>query len=81
MEGRSTVGKKVYKGGAIIRTEPQDLVLFEDDPTLRASFEWVGCIIFCQKIQGFNQQVTKDFALHFDGVKTKVGDLEFAITH
>ena len=35
---------------------------------------------FCHKIQGFNQQVTKDFALHFDGIKTKVGDLEFAVT-
>ena len=35
---------------------------------------------FCQKNQGFNQQVTKDFALHFDGVKTKVGDLAFVVT-
>ena len=35
---------------------------------------------FCQKIQVFNQLVTKDFALHFDGIKTKVGDLEFAVT-
>ena len=39
MEGTSRVGKKVYKGGAIIRIEPQDLVLFEDDPAFRASFE------------------------------------------
>ena len=37
-------------------------------------------MIFFQKIQAFNQQVTKDFALHFDGVKTKVGDLEFVVT-
>jgi hypothetical protein len=70
MQGTSRDGKKVYKGGAIICTEPQDLVLFEDDPTFRASFERVGCMNFCQKIQGFNQQVTKDFALHFDGIKT-----------
>ena len=35
---------------------------------------------FCQKIQGFNQQVTKHFALHFDGIKTKAGDLEFVVT-
>jgi hypothetical protein len=80
MEGTSTSGKKVYKGGAIIHTEPQDLVLFEDDPTFRASFERVGCMSFCQRIQGFYQQVTKDFALHFDGTKTKVGDLEFVVT-
>jgi hypothetical protein len=80
MEGTSRAGKKVYKGGAIIRTGTQDLVLFEDEPTFRASFERVGCMIFCQKIQGFNQQVTKDFALHFDGTKTKVGDLEFVVT-
>ena len=79
MEGTSTVGKKVYKGGAIIRTEPQDLVLFGDDPTFRASFERVGCMSFCQRIQGFHQQVTKDFALHFDGTKTKVGYLEFVV--
>ena len=80
MEGTSRAGKKVYKGGAIIRTKPQDLVLFLDDPTFRESFERVGCTNFCQKNQGFNQQVTKDFGLHFDGVKAKVGDLEFAVT-
>ena len=80
MEGTSRAGKKVYKGGAIIRTEPEDLVLFDADPTFRASFERVGCMNICQKIQGFNQQVTKDFALHFDGVKTKLGDLEFVVT-
>ena len=80
MEGTSRDGKKVYKGGAIIRTEPQDLVLFEDDPTFRASFEQVGCMDFWQKYHGFNQKVTKYFALHFDGVKMKVGDLEFAVT-
>ena len=80
MEGTSTAGKKVYKGGSIIHIEPQDLVLFEDDPTFRASFERVGCMSFCQRIQGFHQQVTKDFALHFDGIKTKVGDLEFVVT-
>ena len=34
---------------------------------------------FFQRIQGFHQQVTKDFALHFDGTKTKVGDLEFVV--
>jgi hypothetical protein len=80
MEGRSRVGKKVYKGNAIIHIKPQDLVLFEADPTFRLSFERVGCMNFCQKIQGFNQQVTKYFALHFDGVKTKVGNLEFVVT-
>ena len=80
MEGTSRAGKKVYKGGAIICTEPQDLILFEDDPTFKASFKRVGCMNFFQKIQGFNQQVTKDFALHFDGIKTNVGDLEFVVT-
>ena len=35
---------------------------------------------FCQRIQGFHQQGTKDFSLHFDGTKTKVGDLEFVVT-
>ena len=80
MEGTSIAGKKVYKGGAIIHTEPQDLVLFEDDPTFKASFERVGCMSFCQRIKGLHQQVTKDFVLLFDGIKTKVGDLEFAVT-
>ena len=50
MEGTSRVGKKFYKGGAIICTKPQDLVLFEDDPTFRASFERVGFMNFYQKI-------------------------------
>ena len=80
MEGTSTTGKKVEKGGAIFYTNLQDLVLFEDDLTFSASFEQVGCMSFCQRIQGFHQQVTKDFVLHFDGTKTKVGDLEFVVT-
>ena len=80
MEGTSRASKKVHKGGVIILTEPLDLVLFKDDPTFRESFERVGYMNFCQKIQGFNEQVTKDFTLHFDGVKMKVGYLQFAIT-
>ena len=55
IEGTSIAGKKVYKQGPIIRTNSQDLVLFEDDPTFRASFKLVGCMSFFQRIQGFHQ--------------------------
>jgi hypothetical protein len=36
------------------------------DPTFRVSFEKAGCMRFCEKIQGYNAQVTNKFALNFN---------------
>jgi hypothetical protein len=68
--------RKNVKGGDIVRFEPQGLNLVNTDPTIRESFEQVGCIRFCVKIQGYNIQVAREFAENFDGAKDKVGNLQ-----
>jgi len=72
--------KKCNKGGSALRCEPQILKLINYDPSFRVSFEQVGCMKFCEKIQGFNVQLTKDFALNFNGVQTKIVDITFQVS-
>jgi hypothetical protein len=71
---------KEHKGGKIVRTEPVDMRLFDIEPMAREMFRRVGCLSFCQKMQRGHSEVEKQFALNFDGKKTKVGDLEFEVT-
>jgi len=44
------------------------------------AFEQVGCMRFCERIQGYHLQFTKEFAKGFDGVKAKVGSLPFSVS-
>jgi len=39
----------------------------------------VGCIKFCEKIQRYNAQLTKEFAVNFNGLEAKVGTLTFPV--
>ena len=39
----------------------------------------MGCYKFCEKIQGFHQQVAEYFPLSFDGSKVVIGKEEFLI--
>ena len=39
----------------------------------------MGCYKFCEKIQGFHQQVAEAFTLSFDGSKAIIGKEEFLI--
>jgi hypothetical protein len=72
--------KKIYKGGDIVRFEPQGLQLLDSNPIFRESFQAVGCLTFCEKLQGGHMEVAKQFSLNFDGVKMKVGSLEIQVT-
>lgn len=72
--------KRRYKGGDIIRFEPQDLALVNLYPTIRVAFEKNGCIKFCENIQGYNVQVNKEFSLYFTKVEAKVGYLRFPVS-
>jgi hypothetical protein len=72
--------KKSHKGGKVVRTEPVDMHLFEAEPITREVFQRVGCLSFCQNMQRGHPEVTRHFSLHFDGLKTKVGDLEFEVS-
>jgi hypothetical protein len=72
--------KKSHKGGTVVRTEPADMHLFEAEPMAREVFQRVGCLTFCQNMQRGHPEVARKFSLHFDGLKTKVGDLEFEVS-
>jgi hypothetical protein len=50
--------------------------LVNTNPIIRASFEQMGCIRFCEKLQGYNRQARREFADNFDGIKAKVGNLQ-----
>jgi hypothetical protein len=70
---------KSHKGGTIVRTETSYMHLFDVEPMVREVFQRVGCLSFCQNMQRGHPEVARQFALHFDGLKTKVGDLEFEV--
>jgi hypothetical protein len=72
--------RKTHKGGEIVRTEPYDMQLLDSEPLIREAFQRVGCINFFQKMQRGHLEVAREFALNFDGTKTKVGILEFEVS-
>jgi hypothetical protein len=49
------------------------------NPAIMVSFEQVGCIRFCEKIQGYILQVAKQFSLRFNGIEAKVGNMQFQV--
>jgi hypothetical protein len=76
----SQQGKKVHKGGEIVRAEPHDMQLINSEPFFKEAFQRVGCLIFCEKMKRGHPEVAKQFALNFSGTKTKVGALEFEVS-
>jgi hypothetical protein len=64
----------------VVRTEPSDMHLFDAVPMVREVFQRVGCLSFFQNMQRGHLEVARQFALHFDGIKTKVGDLDFEVS-
>jgi hypothetical protein len=72
--------KKAHKGGNIVRKKTMDMLLFNTEPMAREAFQRVGCLFFYQNMQRGHPEVARQFSLHFDGKKTKVGDLEFEMT-
>jgi hypothetical protein len=73
-------GRMNTKGGYIVIFEPQDLRLVNANPTIMVSFEQVGCIRFCEKLQGYNMQVAKEFGLIFNGIDAKLGNMQFQVS-
>jgi hypothetical protein len=71
--------KKAHKGGKIIRIELVDMRLFDTEPMAREIFRRLGCLYFFQNMQRSHSEVAKQFALNFDGKKTRVGYLEFEV--
>ena len=64
----------------MVRIEPSYMHLFEANPMAREFFQRVGCLTFYQNMQRGHPEVERKFSSHFDGLKTKVGDLEFEVS-
>jgi hypothetical protein len=52
-------GKKVHKGGDIVRVEPHDMQLINSEPFFKEAFQRVGCLNFCEKMQRGHHEVAK----------------------
>jgi hypothetical protein len=77
---KTTQSKRKNVSGKVMRFEPHDLKLVNANPTIIVSFEQVGCIRFCEKIQGYNAQLTKQFALNFTGVSATIVGITFQVS-
>jgi hypothetical protein len=49
--------RKKARSGRVVRSEPQDLVLINEDLKIRAAFEKVRCMCFCENIKGYNAKL------------------------
>jgi hypothetical protein len=67
-------------GSRNVGPEPQNLTLVNEDSDVRASFEQVGCMVFCRKIQGFNVKLAEQFALSFNGLCAVIAGSTFQVT-
>jgi hypothetical protein len=72
--------KKSHEVGSVVRTEPSDMHLFDVEPMVKDFFQRVGCLSFSQNMQRGHPEVVRQFSLYFDGIKTKVGNLEFEVS-
>ena len=60
--------------------KPQYLSLINSNPTVRVDFDQTGYVRFCERMHGYNKEVTKEFSLNFDEDEVKVGKLKFIVT-
>jgi hypothetical protein len=72
--------KKSHKGGNVVRTEPYDIHLFDNEPMTTEVFQRIGFLDFFQNIQRGHLELARKFALNFDGTKTKVGTIELEVS-
>jgi hypothetical protein len=72
--------KKEHRSGRCQRAEPEGLDLTLRDEGVKKAFKDAGCWSFCEKLKGGHTQVTKEFALNFTGLSSKVSMLEFPVS-
>jgi len=72
--------RKNARSGRVVRFEPQDLKLINVGPMIKASFEQSKCMCFCERIQGYNVQLTEQFTLNFTGVSVTIVGITFQVT-
>ena len=76
-ETKSMEKNKYNKGGEICNMEPKGTYFLNSNPMYKDCFQQGGCLAFCEKFQGYNIQVAEQFALNFEGNKTRIEPLEF----
>ena len=54
--------------------------LLNEDPNALEIFRRTGFLQFCQILQGFHLQVSKEFAISLNGTASKVGMLNLTVT-
>lgn len=64
----------------MVRYELMDLKMVNEETSFATTFTSAGCMRFCQKLQGYHAQVSKDFAVIFFGTASKVGVLNFMVS-
>lgn len=68
-------------GGKIInRIEPSTHLFFVEYDDCAVKFEQCGWLVFCQKLQGHDANVTLAFSRGFNGKTAKIGDFTFEVT-
>lgn len=72
--------KKEHRSGKCQRNEPEGLDITLRDEGAKKAFKDAGCWRFCKKLQGGHAQVTKEFALNFTGLNSKVAMLEISVS-
>ena len=72
--------RKDHKSGRRLRNEPEGLDITLKNREVEHAFKQAGCWNFCKKLQGVHAQVTKEIALDFTGLNSKVGMLELQVS-
>ena len=78
MEGSAE--RKDHRSGKCLRNEPEGLDKTLKNKEIEQAFKQAGCWNFYKKLQGGHAQVTKEFALNFTGLNSKVGMLELPVS-
>jgi hypothetical protein len=68
------------RSGSLVRFEPINTSLIEQDMNHVDSFKCLVCWRFCQKLQGYHLEVSRDFVHNYRDGKTKIGPLEIHLT-
>jgi hypothetical protein len=75
----SQIIRKKARIGKVVRFEPQDLELINEDLAIMVSFEQVVCMRLCERIKGYNEKLSENFALNFIGVSATIMGITFRV--
>jgi hypothetical protein len=68
------------RSGSLYIFEPTDTSLIEKNPDHLDSFKHLGCLRYCQKLDGHHLEVSRDFVKNYKDGKTQVGPMEINLT-